>query len=380
MNAVTLSEPPLYRNRGSLLRLLFRSGQRYDLYGRIAEEFEQNGPVSLRRFGPVRQVTLVGPDANRFVLTDKEGLFTARYPWMRIMGRIFPNGLLLSDGARHRRDRRIMAGSFRTSALRDYAAQMTPMIDAGLETWQTQDSLLAFPAFKQLTLNLASAVFLGLPEVRDLGKMHRAFEDMVAASMSVIKLRIPGLEFYRGLRGRETMLAFFTDLVKERRAGDGSDLLSMLCRAVSEDEERFSDQEVIDHMIFLMMAAHDTTTSTLASLTYLLAKNPEWQERIRQQSLDLQQDFPAFDDLDRLPDLDLAIRETLRLYPPLPIIPRGALRDFDWQGYRIRRGSLVVISPVFTHRMAEWWSRPETFDPERFSPERTCPSSWASGA
>ena len=64
------------------------------------------------------------------------------------------------------------------------------------------------------------------------------------------------------------------------------------------------------------------------------------------------------------------IQEVLRLYPPLPIIPRIANRSFEWQGYRIPGNSMVVISPIHTHRMPEWWSQPDRFDPERFAPER----------
>ncbi len=131
-----------------------------------------------------------------------------------------------------------------------------------------------------------------------------------------------------------------------------------------------SDEDVLDHMIFLMMAAHDTTTSTLTSLSWELARHPEWQERIREESLALGDSRPDFDALDGLESLTLAMREVLRRYPPLPVIPRTAQREFAWEGYRIPEGAMVVVSPIHSHYMTEWWDEPQRFDPERFSPAR----------
>ena len=115
-------------------------------------------------------------------------------------------------------------------------------------------------------------------------QMNGAFEDMVAASMSRIRLRIPGLEFYRGLAGREFMLDFLRGMLEKKHGDEGGDMFSRLCRARTTKASRSTDADMLDHMIFLMMAAHDTTTSTLTSMTYELAKHPEWQERVREES------------------------------------------------------------------------------------------------
>jgi cytochrome P450 len=147
-------------------------------------------------------------------------------------------------------------------------------------------------------------------------------------------------------------------------------MFSRLARAQSEEGARFTDPDIIDHMIFLMMAAHDTTTSTLTSMTYELAKHPGWQERVRAESRALGSEQLAFEDLGKLEALTWVMQETLRRYPPLPVIPRIALEDFEWGGYRIPKQAMVVISPIHTHHMAEWWTEPYRFDPERFSPQR----------
>ena len=200
--------------------------------------------------------------------------------------------------------------------------------------------------------------------------MNGAFEDMVAASMSRIRLLSPGLEFYRGVKGREFMSEFLRTLLEKKRAEQGPDMFSRLCRAKTEEGEILADQDVIDHMIFLMMAAHDTTTSTLTSMTYELARHPDWQERIREESRALGTPQPGFDQLDRLTSLTWAMQEPGRRYPPLPVIPRIATEAFEFGGYRIPAKAMVVVAPIHTHHMSEWWTDPDRFDPARFSPER----------
>jgi cytochrome P450 len=350
---------------------ILRGDERNDMLTPLQRLHERHGNAVMHRAGPFRMVHLFGPEANRLVLLDREGIFSARRPWTAIMGRIFPNGLLLRDGDEHKHHRKIMHEAFKRPALRDYAARMNPMIEAGTATWDAGDGRrLAFQAFKELTLDMAASIFLGVALGPETRQMNRVFEDLVAASMSRLRLPIPGFEFHRGLEGRKFLVAYFHDLLPRRRAGRGEDMLSRLCRAETEEGERFSDQDVIDHMIFLMMAAHDTTTSTLCSMTYELARQPEWQERLREEARALGTPWLGFDDLDRPVLLGQVLRETLRRYPPLPVIPRVAGEDFAFEGCRIPAGTMVVVSPIHTHHMPEWWPAPTVFDPGRFAPER----------
>jgi len=244
---------------------------------------------------------------------------------------------------------------------------MNAMIEERLARWAEPRGLfLAYREYKELTLDMAATIFLGIELGPENAAMNDAFESMVAASMSRVRLPLPGLEFNRGLQGRAYMKALLSDLLPKRRASDGQDMLTRLCHAETEEGQRFADEEIIDHMIFLMMAAHDTTTSTMTSLLYLLAKHPEWQERVRQESLALGREAVGYAELDQLESLTHAIHETLRLYPPLSTIPRMAADDFVFDGFRVTKGSLISIFPIHTHRMPEWWTEPERFDPARF--------------
>lgn len=354
-----------------LRELLSRDGGRVNMLSRLRTLHERHGTAVMQRLGPFTMVNLFGPDANRLVLLDRERIFSSKQPWDLIMGRIFPNGLLLRDGDEHRYHRKIMHEAFTRPALRDYGTRMNPMIGSSIANWHTRAKpFLAFGAFKALTLDIAASIFVGIALGTDTRRMNTAFEDLVAASMSRLRLRIPGLEFYRGLKGRELMIEYFGSMIAQRRAVPSADMFSRLCHAVSEDGDRFADQEIIDHMIFLMMAAHDTTTSTLTSMTYELAKHPEWQERVRAESLALGTPHLDVDDLERLESLTWVMKETLRRYPALPVIPRVATAPFEFEDFRIPRGAMVVIAPIHTHHMREWWDDPLRFDPQRFAPRR----------
>jgi cytochrome P450 len=332
--------------------------------------YESEGPVVGQNMGLVRSVNLFGPDAVKQVVLNREGIFSNKQAWDLIIGKIFTNGLMLRDGEDHRYQRSIMQGAFKRPALEEYLESMNPQIAGHLCRWNEADSFLLYPAFKRLTLDLACSVFLGLELGPEAERVNRAFEDTVAASMATLRIRFPGLLWTRGLRGREYLVEFLRRRIPSKRSDGRSDMFGQLCRAENEEGQRFSDQEIIDHMIFLMMAAHDTTTSTLTSMMYELAQHPEWQDRLRQESRALGKDQIGFQDLDSPGAVTLVMNETLRRYPPLSTLPRMATREFRYGGYRIPAGTLVVVFPIHTHHMEEWWTKPFSFDPERFGEAR----------
>jgi cytochrome P450 len=346
-------------------------GGRVDMLSGLRQQYERLGPVVLQISRPFKMVNLFGPDANRFVLMDRDQIFSAMRPWTQIMGRIFPNGLLLRDGADHKHHRKIMHEAFTRPALRDYAQRMHPMIARGVGALAASDRPIpVFGVYKQLTLEMAASIFLGMDLGPTTRPMNVAFEKMVAASMSRIRLPWIGREFQRGLRGRQFMLDLLSGMLEKKHSDAGADMFSRLCRARTPEGDSLEDTDVLDHMIFLMMAAHDTTTSTLSSLTYELAKHPEWQERVREESRALGLSEPGFDELGSLESLGMAMNETLRRYPPLPVIPRINTADFEFGGFQIPADCMVVVSPIHTHHMSEWWSDPFRWDPDRFSPVR----------
>src|SRR5204862_7455695 len=169
--------------------------------------------------------------------------------------------------------------------------------------------MLFYPAMKQLTLDLAATSFLGADIGPEVDEITRAFVDMVAASISVIRKPLPGTKMARGVRGRERIVAYFSEQIPIRRNKGGEDLFSQLCRATHDDGALLSTHDIVDHMSFLMMAAHDTLTSSLTSFVNFMAANPEWQQKLRDEvaALGLRRDEPLpFEKLDAMPLSEMA--------------------------------------------------------------------------
>ncbi len=347
------------------------AGFRRNALALTSELYERHGPAVEVRAPGMRFVSLFGPDAVRMSLLDREQLLSARRSWEWIMGRIFGGGLMLRDGDDHRFHRGIMQAAFKRAALEDYLARMVPQIEAEVAGWgERPQPMTAFPAYKHLTLDLAASVFLGFELGAEVARMNEAFEATVAASMSTLRLPLGFTEFGRGLAGRRYLEELFGGLIPERRAGGGADMFSRLCRAESEDGDRYSDREIVDHLVFLMMAAHDTTTSTLTSMTWLLARHPQWQEKVREECRALGEGPLDYRGLEAMEVTGRVLMETLRLYPPLSTIPRISTRPFAFEGFEVPEGAMVSVYPIHTHRMAQWWSEPDAFDPDRFADGR----------
>jgi cytochrome P450 len=319
-------------------------------------------------------VALLGPEANEFVLMDRDRNFSSAGGWNPLLGRLFPNGLMLRDFDDHRAHRRIMQVAFKQSAMRNYVEKLNEGIRHGLRQWEARGDFRFYPAIKQLTLNTAASVFLGMPLGPEADRLNRAFYDSVQAAVAVIRTPIPGTKMWRGVRGRKWIERYFREQIPLRRGSDAQDMFTLLCNAVDDDGNSYTDDDdVVDHMDFLMMAAHDTLTSSITTLIYQLCRHPEWQDAVRRECAALGLGADADLPYDRLGDLQLVewcFKEALRINPPVPSIPRRLVRDVEFGGYTIPAGTTVNVSPGYTHKMPELWSNPHAFEPDRFSDQR----------
>lgn len=337
------------------------------------------GPVYRSRVFGFRSVSLIGPEANELLLFDRDKNFSSHGGWGPILDRVFPRGLMLMDFDEHRLHRKALGVAFKPAAMKIYLNSLNEGIGQRIAEWHLQGggqggetNLVFYPAIKQLTLDLAANSFLGIALGPEASAINRAFVDMLAASVAVIRSPIPGTKMHRGVKGRDYMMAFFAREIPARRRSDANDLFTELCRATKEDGSLLSDQEIMDHMNFLMLAAHDTLTSSVSSLVYLLGANPEWQDRLRAEMLGLNLPSRAplpYERLGELELLEMAFKEAMRINPPVPSMPRQAVRDFTFMGHHIPAGTRVGINALYTHRMPEVWPEPEKFDPLRFTDE-----------
>lgn len=339
------------------------------------------GDIFRTRYMRSDTVTLMGAEANKFFLVEQGKYLKSKKGWDFSLADLFPNGLMLMDGERHKHHRSILRVAFKKQPMKGYLEIMTPIIETYLKKWEGKQELLAFPEIKELTLQIAGEVFFGLDFSKNVKKINKAIVNVVKAA-TALPFNLPFTTYNKGLKARKYLEAYFSKIITEKRQQPDKSLFSILCQAENEEGDRLTDKEIIDHLIFILMAGHDTTASTLTSLFYLLAKNPEWQAKLREENKTfLEKGALSFERLSELSLLDLAIKETLRMYPPLILLPRVTSKDLQWNDYVIPANTRLTLVLYYNHFRDTIWKNPNQFDPERFSKTRKehqqCPHAYA---
>ncbi|MCA1655974.1 MAG: cytochrome P450 [Pseudonocardiaceae bacterium] len=331
--------------------------------------YHTHGPVSwVRAFG-IRMVSAAGPDATQVVLANKDKAYSQQ-GWEYFIGPFFNRGLMLLDFEEHHYHRRLMQLAFTADRLSAYLDQVRGLVRSGLSTWEPGAAFQVYPALKQLTLDVATKIFMASSLGGDSTRLTRAFVDTVRAGTALVRLPVPGGRWAAGLAGRKVLAAYFRQSLPAKRASDSDDLFAALCHARTDEGETFSDDDVVNHMIFLMMAAHDTSTIATSALVYYLGKNPEWQSRVREESLALGGEPLTVAALSSLRALDLVLKESMRLVAPVPWTVRKTVKDTELLGHHLPAGVYVTTLAWINHMLPEYWTEPHRFDPTRFAEDR----------
>ncbi|MGA8255542.1 MAG: cytochrome P450 [Nocardioides sp.] len=339
----------------------------------MTRQWENYGPVSpMKAIGAKRAVMLLGPDACEAALRNKDKAFANEPAWTQIVGPFFKRGLMLIDFAEHHAHRRIMQEAFTRDRLEGYTARMHPAIEHGMTDWDTDPEFKAYWKLKQLTLDIAADIFMGGAEDtsrEEMDRVNKAFIACVQAAAGIVRGDVPLTRWGRAYRGRKVLEDFLRHYLPARRATKTDDIFSVLCHIETEDGERFSDDDVINHMVFLMMAAHDTSTITTSTMLQFLGQHPQWQERCREESMALGPE-PSLKEIEGLVSIDLVMKEALRLRAPVPVLVRKTVKDTVVEGVAIPADTDVIVGVQFSHVMEEYWTNPLVFDPDRFSEAR----------
>lgn len=348
---------------------MFRRGPEF-----VLGQYRKHGPVYYSHNVALSSVMALGPDATQAVFSNRNKEYSQR-AWDPVIGPFFEGGLMLLDGEEHMFHRRIMQDAFTRSRLTGYIPHIDSVASKVIANdWAPNDRRFLFhPAMKELTLDIASEVFMGVPAGTDhklVTTVNEAFATTTRAGNAIVRKPVPPLSWWRGLQARKTLDDYFRTRIAEKRASESTDMFSVLCHAADEEGRSFTDEQIISHMIFLMMAAHDTSTSTMTTMAYHLAANPEWQDRLREDSERIGNGPLDIEALEKLETYDLVINESLRMQTPLPFNFRRAVRDTDLLGHFIPAGTDVVTWPSINHMLPELWTDPAKFDPMRFTEPR----------
>ncbi|MGB0902711.1 cytochrome P450 [Halocynthiibacter sp.] len=169
------------------------------------------------------------------------------------------------------------------------------------------------------------------------------------------------------IRGLITQLT--TERMDAISAGTAPDDLATKIMTTTDPQtgDKFSTEEMVDQVAIFFLAGHETSASALAWTLYLMALYPDWQKQIAEEASDL--DSPEFSALSRLRVSRDVFRESLRLYPPVPMMVRQNTCPEHFRDRDIAPGAQVVISPWHLHRHERLWDNPDGFDPTRWNTE-----------
>ncbi len=335
----------------------------------LESRLDSYGPVSWMRGFAMPFVLALGPDASQEVFTNSDHVFSQKGQEF-FSGRFFNRGLMFLDFEEHRFHRRIMQEAFTRERLSGYVHSMDEV--GGAAAAMLRDGELEiYPYLKRTLLDIATVAFMGDEPGPQGDVVNKAFTDCLRAASAVIRYPVPGLRWSAGVRGRRALERYFHANIGVRRTSDGEDLFAALCRARDEDGNQFTDDDVVDHMIFLMSAATDTSAGAATATLHQLALHPEWQDRVRAESAAVAGDGRLdVDALDRMRSLGMVINESMRLFAPVPVMFRKTLSDTVIQGCFVPADTMVAVAPSLNHHLPSLWTQPRGFDPERFGDAR----------
>ncbi len=359
-----------------LPNLVLTERMRRDPLSVLLTAYEEHGPIFAIRIFHGIQVFMLGPEANRFILVTDRDKFRWRDGNLGDLIPLIGDGLLTTDGEYHDQARQTMLPVFHRERIAAAAGVMSEEAERALADWRPGDKVDLYDWTRHVAMRVAMRALFGFDPDRAGVDVAATFErglSFYEREYFLQVLRGPGSPFARLRRVRRTLdRIILGEIARRRRAGrPGEDVLGLLIQAGDEGGEGLDDGQVRDQVLTLLFAGHDTTTSTVAFLFYELARNPEWAERLSSELHEVAGDgSPTADQLfGGMPELDMAVQETLRLYPPAWIGPRRAIEDFEFGGHRVSAGLPVNYSSWASHRLAEIFPDPHAFRPERFAPE-----------
>jgi cytochrome P450 len=320
------------------------------------------------------------PDYAKHVLADNAANYQKGIGQVHAR-RVIGDGLLTSEGELWRKQRKTIHPVFLAKRIARQAAVMAEEAEklvtrlrerVGGEPLDIRAEMtgLALGVLGRTLIDADLGAFESIGHSFEVVQDQALFEVM---SLGAVPTWIPLPKQLRFRRARRELQEIVDRLAADIGAGpDGDDLISRLVDSVRQEEDpQVGRTRMRDELVTLLLAGHETTASTMSWAFYLLDKHPEAWDRVHAEAVEVFGRGPL--DAEALHGFrftTMVLQETMRLYPPVWLLPRIAKADDQIGGYHVSAGADVLISPYLLHRHPGLWPDPERFDPERFEPAR----------
>ncbi len=373
----TAPGPPGHVLLGNLLKV------RQDRLKFLSDLTSQFGDVVRFRMGPKILHLINHPEYIKYVLEDNHknyhkgiGLAQAK----PLLG----EGLLTSEGKIWENQRRLVQPAFHRQQIADFVTVINDATLSTLNGWKNHtdrgQSLDVAEEMMHLTLSILCRTLFSTDIAAQSKTIYEALRVVLEYAIHSMTSLFNLPESFPTPRNRNFRKAlcqldkFVYDLINERRYGNNKtdDLLSILLLATDQEtNNRMSEKQLRDQVLTILLAGHETTANLLAWIWYLLSRNSMVEHQLNMEVTEvLNGRTPTFHDLYQLKYTKMVIEESMRLYPPVWLIPRKAIGQDEIGGYYIPEGSEVLISPYTMHRHPNFWENPDEFDPKRFTSEQ----------
>lgn len=323
-----------------------------------------------------RIVLLSGEEAQEafFRAPDEQLDQAAAYPFMKP---IFGEGVVF-DASPEQRKQAMRNQSLRDKFMRGHAEKIAAEVERMTAGWPDRGEIDLLAFFAELTLYTSTACLIG-PQFRDeIGpEFTPIFMDLERGTDALAYvnpyLPIPALRARD--RARRKLVARIEEIFerRERSGRQYSDLFQVLHGLRNaQGRRRYSNDQITGMFISMMFAGHHTTSVISSWGLVDLLRHPGWLQKVRSELDQIYADGRdvSYQALREIPLLECALKETLRLHPPLVILMRKVVSDFDYKGWTVPAGHLVAASPAISNRMPEHFPDPESYVPERYLPGR----------
>ena len=313
------------------------------------------------------------PDAIEQVLvTERERLVKDKLT--RELSLLLGNGLLVSEGAFWKKQRRLAQPGFHRDRIAAYGDVMVAYAERAVASFRDGEVRDIHKDMMRLTLDIVAKTLFGVDVAEVARKVEWALEVVLGRFSgigSIVPMVVPTAGNLLARKAIAELDAVVYGIIRERRANaredDRDDLISMLIDATSDEDGAMTDRQLRDEAMTLLLAGHETTALTLGFALDLLARHPDAHARLCDEVTSVLGDRTATaEDLPRLRYADAVVRESMRLFPPAWALGREALEDLTIGGHDVPKGTQLWVAQWVVHRDPRWFADPLAFRPERW--------------
>ena len=336
-------------------------------FPKVAEYIEKFGDYCLIK--PVSRsnntILINAPDAVKEILVKKHENYR-KGPGFERVKMLLGNGIIVSDGTFWRRQRRMIQPAFSRQCISGLAVKMQKANQELLTNWLDKADKGEVIDVSSDTSDLSLEIILRCLFSDDMDKLIKQEGNNPFDILTYDLAR--DIKFVMKFRALKSLVQ---QLMDERRKSSVryDDFLEAFMEAKDKETgEGMTDNEIIDEVMTMIIAGHETGATTLNWAWYSLAQNPIEEKKL-QNEVDngVAGDIPTFEEVGQIPFSRQVIEETLRLYPPVWLYSRTAIADDKVCGYDVPAGTNIFFSPYYLHRHPDFWDEPEAFKPDRFA-------------